>query len=195
MSAAETGFSPKRFLVQNYPSTVDADSRFHDAGGENSNKYNVTTMDISQLDRGRPSYLREIMEKLENGAPVRDLQRLIALELASILQQRNLLIDALAPNQLNLRKKEVLRSLNHLKHLFTGVRTFSKYINETHKRRDYIDWEGEKFTYVLAELVKLAVDCLRKTGQSEHATQNWLRHYRQQLEDNLEEVCRTAENL
>jgi hypothetical protein len=152
-------------------------------------------MDISELDHGRPSYLREIREKLEKHAPVRDVQRLIGVELVSILQERQQLTDALVPNQLNLRRKEVLRSLNHLKYLFMGVRILGKYINETHKRRDYIDWEGEKFSYVLQKLVDLAVDSLRKTGQSEHATHNWLQHYGQQLEENLEEICKTANNL
>ena len=152
-------------------------------------------MDISELDHGRPSRLREISQKLENHAPPRDVQRLIGVEMASILLERQQLIDALVPNQLNLRRKEVLRSLNHLKYLFMGVRILGKHINQTHKRRDYIDWEGEKFIYVMQKLVDFAVDSLRKTGQSEHVTQSWLRHYRQQLEENLEEICKTANKL
>ncbi|MGC2449731.1 MAG: hypothetical protein WA477_18945, partial [Candidatus Sulfotelmatobacter sp.] len=101
----------------------------------------------------------------------------------------------LKPDQINLRKKETLRSLKYSMNVLMGVRILGKQINQMHKQRDYIDWNGKKFTYVVQQLVKLAVDCLRKTGQTEHTIQNWVQHYCQQLDERLEEICKPANNL
>jgi len=152
-------------------------------------------MDIAKLENARRSYLPEIMEKLEKDAPVSDLQRLIALEMASILEERHRLINSLKPDQINLRKRETLRSLQYLKHASMGIRMLGMHIKQMHKWRDDIDWNGRKFTYVMNELVKLAVECLKKTGQTEHAIKNWAMHYDQQLDERFEEICRAADNL
>lgn len=150
-------------------------------------------MDISELDQGQHSYLPEIRKKLEEDAPARELQTLIALEMICILRERERLMDALKPDQINLRKKETLRSLRNSNYVLRGVRLLGKQIKDMHKDRDYIDWDGKKFTYVLQQLVELAVNCLRKTGQSEHTIQNWLQHFRQQFDERAEEICRAAD--
>lgn len=152
-------------------------------------------MDISELDNARRSYLPEIMEKLKNDAPLSDVQRLVSQEMASILVERNRLVDALTPDQINLRKRETLRSLKVSKDLSTGVRILGKQINQMHKKRDDIDWKGRKFTYVVEQLLELAVECLRTTGQTEYAIKNWVMHYCQQLDERVEEICRAANKL
>jgi hypothetical protein len=152
-------------------------------------------MDISKLENARRSYLPEIMEKLEKDAPVSDLQRLIALEMASILKECDRLTNSIKPDQVNLRERQTRRALQYLRHESRGVRMLGMYIKQMHKRRDDIDWNGRKFTYVMNELVKLAVECLKKTGQSEHVIRNWAMHYDQQLDERFEEMCRAANKL
>ncbi|MFZ0732727.1 MAG: hypothetical protein WAM79_10430 [Candidatus Sulfotelmatobacter sp.] len=152
-------------------------------------------MDISKLNNARHSFLPEIIEKLEKDAPVSDLQRLILQEMTSILAERYRLFNSLKPDQINLRKRETLRSLKLSTRVLMGVRMLGKQINQMHKQREYIDWKGRRLTYVVGQLLELAMECLRKTGQTDHAMKNWAMHYRQQLDERLEEICRAANEL
>jgi hypothetical protein len=133
------------------------------------------------------------MNKLEQGAPVAELQRLIMLEMASIVKEGSHALDALAPNQLNLRTKETLRHLRRQRVQLRGLRELGRYIKHTHKSLDNIDWEGYKFIYVVDQLMELAVECLRKTGQTDHVVQSWKMHYHRELGEKLGDICRTAD--
>lgn len=75
---------------------------------------------------------------------------------------------------------------------FKGARELGKYLKLIRRDRNHIDWESERFKYVLEQIATLAVDCLRKIGQDDHSIQNWAMHYRQQLTDNLEDICKAA---
>lgn len=112
--------------------------------------------------------------------------------MASILQDANEVICAIAPNQRNLRYKKLRTHIRILDKQFKGARELGKYLKLIRRDRNHIDWESERFKYVLEQIATLAVDCLRKIGQDDHSIQNWAMHYRQQLTDNLEDICKAA---
>lgn len=124
-------------------------------------------MNIPELDDEWRSYWPEIMNKIENDAPLPELEKLLLLQSVTYNMEAARLSDAITPDQINLRKKEALRSLRTWTQLPRSVRQLAQFIRATRKQRDYVDWSGKKFSYMLQQLVDLAVDCLRKTGQSD----------------------------
>jgi DNA-binding transcriptional MerR regulator len=150
---------------------------------------------MSNFITGRSSYLPELTKKLDEGASPPEVQRLVSLEMVSIVAEQNRMLEALAPNQINLRAKETLRHLRRLGYQLKGLRELSRHLNQMHKRGEYINWQSRKFTYVVDQLVELAVQCLRTTSQSERTVQNWILHYTRQVEEKLENICRTADKL
>lgn len=180
-------------ISHNYASTVDSSPGVRDAGIK-IGWWGADRMDILEPSR-RSSFWPDFQKKLEEGAPTSELQRLITLQMASILLDAGEVIDAIAPNQRNLRYKKLRSHVRILYQQFRGARELGKYINMMRRDRNRIDPYGRRFTYVLEQLATLAIDCLRKTGQNEHNIQNWAMHYQQQLNENLEDICKAANKL
>jgi hypothetical protein len=152
-------------------------------------------MDISEPSRGRPSVWPDFQKLLLEGAPASQLQWLIIREMASLLAEVDEVLRAIAPNQRNLRERKLRKHLRILYAQVRGAGQLRRYLSLIRRDRNRIDWQGQRLTYVLEQIATLAVDCLRKTGQSDYNIQNWAMCYRQQLNENLEDICKDANKL
>jgi hypothetical protein len=151
-------------------------------------------MDILEPSR-IPSFWKEFQNKLIEGVPLRELHRDIALKMASLLAEVEKILDAISPNQRNLRNKKLRAHIRLLHREVKAARGLSKYLELTRRDRSRIEPQSERFAYVLEQLTTWAIDCLRKTGQDAYSIHNWAMHYRQQLDEKLESVCKAANKL
>jgi|SRR5579863_795342 len=149
------------------------------------------------IKRVTESRLAEISEKIEdpNFSQV-DLGKLIAVEMASILQAMNTILDNVTrPGTAaydKLATKEVVGSLNEQ---LKGVRELGKQIADMDSmaKRDYINFDGEKFRWIAGEWMKLGAEAVRAMGMGETSVHSWKNHFRQQLDKNQDRIRRDAD--
>ncbi len=149
------------------------------------------------LTRVSESRLGEIREKIEdpNFSQV-DLSKLIAVEMASILEAMNTILDNVSrPSTQTYDKiatKEVVASLGEQ---LKGVRELGKQISDMDSmaKRDYINFDGDKFRWIIGQWMDLGATALRKMGWEEHVVHNYLAHFREEMVKNQERIRRDAD--
>lgn len=149
------------------------------------------------INRVKESRLAEIREKIEdpNFSQV-DLGKLIAVEMTAILESMNSILDNVTKSGTQpfdkVATKEVVASLGEQ---LKGVRELGKQINEMDNlaKRDYINFDGDKFIWILRQWIKVGKNALQKMGWEAFAIQNWENHFRQLLEVEQERIRRDAE--
>lgn len=152
-------------------------------------------MDTLGPSHGRCSVWPEFQRRLEQGAPLSELHKLITIQMVSLLMEADEILDAIAPNQRNLRNKKLRTHIRVLHREVKAARELGKFLTLTRRDRSRIDPQSKRFAYVLEQLTMLAIECLRKTGQNQHSVHNWAMQYRQQLTENLEDICKAANKL
>jgi len=149
------------------------------------------------IQRVADSRLAEIREKIDdpNFSQV-DLSKLIAFEMSLILESMNSILDNVTqPGTAAFDKiatKEIVASLGEQ---LKGVRELGKQINEMDSlaKRDYINFDGDKFFWILQQWIKVGKAALEKMGWESFAVQSWENHFRTLLHGEQERIRREAD--
>jgi hypothetical protein len=145
------------------------------------------------LSRATVSRLAEIRQKIEdpNCSQV-ELAKLIAVEMTAILEAMNKLMDNASRPGTLLATKDLTTSLTEQ---LKGVRELGKQITEMDNlaKRDYINFDGDKFLWVLDQLIELGCSAIRSMGWEEHQVRSWENHFRKHLGEQEERIRRDAD--
>ena len=78
-----------------------------------------------------------------------------------------------------------------------GVRELGRQIIEmdNQAKRDFINFDGEKFQFVAGQWLQMGVTVLRAMGWDEHTVTAYVKQYRQQIEHNELRIRKEAENI
>jgi hypothetical protein len=143
------------------------------------------------------SRLHEIAKRIEdpNFSQV-DLMKLIASEMTAILISQNAILDFISQkdttsyNKVN--TKEVIMSLNEQ---LKGVELLGRQITNMDNlaKRDYINFDGDKFRWIAEQWMKLGAEAVRSMGLGETQVHSWKGHFRKHLESNEDRIRREAD--
>jgi hypothetical protein len=156
-------------------------------------KYNEAAE--SKTKRVGTSKLREIREKIEDpNIGQAELSKLIALEMASILDAMNVYLDNPNTAIKGMLENFTIKSLSEQ---LKGVRELGRQIIEmdNQAKRDYINFDGEKFKYVAQQWMQMGIEALHQMGWDEHTVTSYIKQYRDQIERNEIRIRREAENI
>jgi len=156
-------------------------------------KYNAAA--DAKVKRADTSKLKEIREKIENpNVSQAELSKLIALEMAGILDAMNVYLDN--PNSAikGMMENFAIKSLSEQ---LKGVRELGRQIIEmdNQAKRDFINFDGEKFQFVAGQWMQMGVEALRAMGWDEHTVTSYVKQFRSQIEMNELRIRREAENI
>jgi hypothetical protein len=141
------------------------------------------------------SKLSEIRTKIEDpNVSQAELSKLIALEMAAILDGMNEHLDS--PNSA-IKGMEANFAIKSLGEQLKGVRELGRQIIEmdNQAKRDFINFDGEKFQFVAGQWLQMGVEALRSMGWDEHTVTSYVKHFRSQIEMNELRIRREAENI
>jgi len=159
----------------------------------------VDAADLPLLKRLAESHLAEIREKInDSNVSQIELGKLIGAEMAMILEAMNTLLDAVSrPKTAAVVKIEVKQVVACLSEQLKGVRELGKQIAEVDNlaKRDYINFDGEKFKFVADQWVLMSIAALRAMGWDEHTTTSFVKHLSSQIQMNELRIRREAENI
>ena len=129
-----------------------------------------------------PSQMQRIIELIEDTetTDLQEINRLIAREIALALA------DPTTPwtTRTATEKIKALREL---------ARTMQD--GETLSKRDFLNFDGPKFRYVLGELVQVFRSSLKSSGQSEDVVNHTLRIFRDQLKEREMDLRKETERV
>ncbi len=146
-------------------------------------------------EREISSKLKEIRTKIEDpNISQAELSKLIALEMAAILDAMNVHLDS--PNSA-IKGMEANFAIKSLGEQLKGVRELGRQIIEmdNQAKRDFINFDGEKFQFVASQWMQMGVEALRAMGWDEHTVTSYVKHFRNQIEMNELRIRREAENI
>jgi hypothetical protein len=149
----------------------------------------------SKVKRVDTSKLKEIREKIENpNVSQAELSKLIALEMAGILDAMNVYLDNPNAAVKGMLENFAIKSLSEQ---LKGVRELGRQIIEmdNQAKRDFINFDGEKFQFVAGQWLQMGVEALRSMGWDEHTVTSYVKHFRSQIEMNELRIRREAENI
>ncbi len=145
-------------------------------------------INISTPSLGRDSRLSEIQKKLQEGASKFELQRLVLLEMTSIVNHHGQLMDALAPSRFHRRNRTYRQHARVLMAQLRGLRILGKFIKSDLPDRDDTDLEG-KLSGIVDTIVAVAVDCLKRTVHNEQLiVETWTRLFFHELEKRNKDI-------
>jgi hypothetical protein len=154
---------------------------------------NKSQMNFSEPNRDRCSYLPEIQKRLEEGASMQELQRLVCLELVSIAKESQQIGDALAPSRFHRRSKALVQHSKRLTAQARCVRMLGKYLKSSVPDRDTPDLEG-KLIEIVNAIAEIAVDCLKGTVHNEQLiVDTWTRLFFHRLEEKQKDIFSTID--
>jgi hypothetical protein len=145
--------------------------------------------------RETSSKLSEIRAKIEDpNVSQAELSKLIALEMAAILDGMNEHLDS--PNS-SIKGMESNFAIKSLSEQLKGVRELGRQIIEmdNQAKRDFINFDGEKFQFVAGQWMQMGVAALRAMGWDEHTVTQYVKQFRSQIELNELRIRREAENV
>ncbi len=162
-----------------------------------SGKYNAIaeSKDEHKVKRVDSSKLKEIRTKIEDpNISQAELSKLIALEMASILDAMNTFLDN---PQVGFNNSEPNAAVKGLSEQLKGVRELGRQIIEmdNQAKRDFINFDGEKFQFVAGQWMQMGVTALRAMGWDEHSVTSYVKHFRNQIEMNELRIRREAEQI
>lgn len=154
-------------------------------------------IDAPLAQRVAKSHLGEIAKKIEdaNFSQV-DIMKLIASEITEILISQNAILDFVSqPKTATYNKigtKEVIVSLNEQ---LKGVELLGRQITNMDNlaKRDYINFDGDKFRWIAEQWMKLGAEAVRSMGLGETQVHSWKGHFRKHLESNEDRIRREAD--
>ncbi len=154
-------------------------------------------IDAPLAQRVAKSRLNEIAKKIEdpNFSQV-DIMKLIASEITEILISQNAILDYVSRRDTaainKVSTKEVIVSLNEQ---LKGVELLGRQITNMDNlaKRDYINFDGDKFRWVAGQWADLGAAALRRIGLNESQVHSWYQHYRDEVKANQERIRRDAE--
>lgn len=148
-------------------------------------------------ERVAKSRLHEIAKRIDdpNFSQI-DLMKLICAEMTAILLSQNAILDYVSQkNTASYNKvatKEVIISLNEQ---LKGVELLGRQITNMDNlaKRDYINFDGDKFRWIALQWADLGASALRRIGLNESQVHSWYGHYRVEMQENQERIRRDAE--
>jgi hypothetical protein len=158
-------------------------------------KYNSAAEEKKPNKRQESSKLNEIRTKIEDiNVSQAELSKLIALEMAAILDAMNEHLDK--PNS-GIKGMDANIAIKSLAEQLKGVRELGRQIIEmdNQAKRDFINFDGEKFQFVASQWLQMGVTALRAMGWDEHTVTAYVKQYRQQIEHNELRIRKEAENI
>jgi hypothetical protein len=145
--------------------------------------------------RAESSKLTEIRTKIEDpNISQAELSKLIALEMAAILDAMNEHLDK--PNS-GIKGMDANIAIKSLAEQLKGVRELGRQIIEmdNQAKRDFINFDGEKFQFVAGQWLQMGVSALRAMGWDEHTVTSYVKQFRSQIEMNELRIRKEAENI
>lgn len=129
-----------------------------------------------------PSQMQRIIELIDDTetTDLQEINRLIAREIAQALADPTTLWTTRTATE----KIKALRELS---------RTMQD--GETLSKRDFLNFDGPKFRYVLGELVQVFRSSLKSSGQSEDGINHTLRIFRDQLKEREMDLRKETERV
>jgi hypothetical protein len=158
-------------------------------------KYNAAAEVKKPGKRELSSKLNEIRTKIEDtNISQAELSKLIALEMASILDGMNEHLDNPTSGIKGMDANLAIKSLSEQ---LKGVRELGRQIIEmdNQAKRDFINFDGEKFQFVAGQWLQMGVEALRSMGWDEHTVTSYVKQFRSQIEMNELRIRREAENI
>jgi len=158
-------------------------------------KYNSAAEDKKPGKRVESSKLTEIRTKIEDpNVSQAELSKLIALEMAAILDGMNEHLDK--PNS-GVKGMDANIAIKSLSEQLKGVRELGRQIIEmdNQAKRDFINFDGEKFQFVAGQWLQMGVSALRAMGWDEHTVTAYVKQFRSQIEMNELRIRKEAENI
>lgn len=138
-----------------------------------------TEFSVGELEVGRESNLEGIIALIKDSAtPVSELSRLIAIEMASVLNQMAGRENSVVPDA---NKHRILN--DQLKGL--GVLQKSLSDAEVQARKDSLNLDGPKFKFIFSCLVDFFKEALKESKVDSSTSVSVLRHF--------EDICRSRE--
>jgi|SRR5208282_3127697 len=163
--------------------------------GLNVTENGKVEQEVIMGERETNSKLKEIRAKIEDTTVSQaELSKLIALEMATILDSMNRYFDDPSAPIKQMESNFAIKSLGEQ---LKGVRELGRQIIEmdNQARRDFINFDGEKFQFVAGQWMQMGVEALKAMGWDEHSITSYVKHFRNQIEMNELRIRREAENI